>query len=147
MGFIEKILAEDEIIIRKIKLHWLNYAPVITWFLLGIYFSEKSELGFIIPISISFYLFLGVYFTEYVLTNKRIILKKGIISRYTEEQILKKVETVEFKQGILPRLFGTGSVQVTGTGNSIILFRYVVNPIGVRKIIDKTVNEYNLKNK
>ena len=49
---------------------------------------------------------------------------------------LSKIETVEVRQGIFGRIFGFGSVLVTGTGNSSVVLKGVSNPISVKKEID-----------
>jgi uncharacterized membrane protein YdbT with pleckstrin-like domain len=91
-------------------------------------------------------LILAVY--EYVrlrcieqgLTNKRVVFKKGIISRSTEEMKLKSVETVEIEQSVLGRLFGYGDVKVTGRGISDVVFRSIADPILVKKQIESVSN-------
>tara|TARA_B110000238_G_C15807225_1_gene302758 strand:- start:63 stop:347 length:285 start_codon:yes stop_codon:yes gene_type:complete len=81
-------------------------------------------------------LLLKYMFTEYGLTNKRVITKTGVISRSTEEMKLSKVETVEVKQSILGRIVGYGNVIVSGTGSSNVIISRVANPLGVKKAID-----------
>ena len=84
-------------------------------------------------------LLLKLVFTEYGLTNNRIITKTGIISRSTEEMKLSKIETVEIKQGILGRMLGYGNVVITGTGSSNVIIAKVSNPIDVKKKIDSQI--------
>lgn len=74
------------------------------------------------------------YFTtELVITNKRVIAKFGLISRYTIEINLQKIESIQVKQGILGRIFNFGSIIVSGAGtpqapvigiSSPLLFRH-----------------------
>lgn len=120
MSFINKTLIKDEKVISFFSIHKFHYIlPLIMSFLI---------IG--IP------LLLKYLFTEYGLTNKRVITKTGIISRSTEEMKLSKVETVEIKQGILGRILGYGSVIVSGTGSSNVIISKVSNPIEVKKKID-----------
>ena len=44
--------------------------------------------------------------TEMIITNRRVVLKRGIISVHTSEIRNVKVETVRLHQGILGRLLG-----------------------------------------
>jgi len=120
MSYIKKTLINDERVISIFSIHKLFY---------------------IIPFMMSFFiigipLLLKLIFTEYGLTNNRVITKTGIIGRSTEEMKLSKVETVEIKQGILGRILGYGSVIVTGTGSSNVVISKVSNPIDVKKKID-----------
>jgi uncharacterized membrane protein YdbT with pleckstrin-like domain len=68
------------------------------------------------------------------------ILKKGIVSRKTEEMKLKSIETVEIDQGIFGRIFGFGTVKVTGRGTSDFLFKGVDDPISVKQQIESVSN-------
>ena len=58
--------------------------------------------------------------TEMVVTNRRVIYKRGWIARKTEEMSLRRVEEVNLRQGILGRILIYGKVQIQGTGGSAI---------------------------
>jgi uncharacterized membrane protein YdbT with pleckstrin-like domain len=123
MSYINKTLVENEKVISLFSIHKFFY---------------------VVPFIISF-LFIGIplllklVFTEYGLTNNRIITKTGIISRSTEEMKLSKIETVEIKQGILGRILGYGNVVISGTGSSNVIIAKVSNPIYVKKKIDSQI--------
>jgi uncharacterized membrane protein YdbT with pleckstrin-like domain len=73
-------------------------------------------------------------------TNKRVILKRGVISRHTEEMKLGSIETVEIDQGVWGRLFGFGTVKVTGRGLSDVVFRRIDDPMAVKRAIESVSN-------
>ena len=54
---------------------------------------------------------------------------------------LNRVETVEVEQSILGRILGYGNVKLTGTGSSFVIFKFVEDPLEVRKIITETLSE------
>jgi uncharacterized membrane protein YdbT with pleckstrin-like domain len=56
--------------------------------------------------------------SEFVITNKRIIMKTGLISRKTFEMNLQKIESVNVDQSFWGRLLGFGTVSIVGTGGS-----------------------------
>ncbi len=64
---------------------------------------------------------------RYILTNKRIIKKTGIIRRVTTELMLRKVESVSTRQSILGRIFGYGDVNVS-TGEQTDCFEFIIHP-------------------
>jgi len=64
---------------------------------------------------------------RYILTNKRIIKKTGIIRRDTAELMLRKIEAVTTKQSILGRIFGYGNVEVS-TGEQTDSFEFILKP-------------------
>jgi uncharacterized membrane protein YdbT with pleckstrin-like domain len=64
---------------------------------------------------------------RYILTNKRIIKKTGIIRRETAELMLRKVESVSTRQSIAGRIFGYGDV-VVSTGEQTDSFEFILQP-------------------
>ena len=53
--------------------------------------------------------------TRYKLTNERLIIKRGFISRRIEEIELYRVNDVALKQSIMERMFGLGDVRLETT--------------------------------
>lgn len=80
--------------------------------------------------------------TEFSVTNQRIVAKSGFIQRHTVEMLLSKVETVSVNQSVVGRLLNFGTVTITGTGGSKESFKFVVNPISIRKKINHTLQKY-----
>ena len=120
MSYIEKTLTTDEVVVSIFSIHNLFYViPAVTSLIL---------IG-IAPL-------LKLVFTEYGLTNKRIVVKTGIIGRSIEELKLSKVETVKLRQSILGRIFGFGDVVLSGTGASNLVLKTVSGPIEVKRTID-----------
>ena len=63
------------------------------------------------------------------------IKKTGFISRKVQEINLNSVETVVVNEGIIDRIFKTGSIIATGRGTQKILFAFIDNPTQVRELI------------
>ena len=89
---------------------------------------------------VALYEFLRLRFTEQGVTNKRIVLKKGIVSRKTEEMKLTSIETVEINQGVWGRIFGFGTVKVTGRGISDVVYKRIDDPMAVKRQIESVSN-------
>jgi uncharacterized membrane protein YdbT with pleckstrin-like domain len=128
MSYIEQSLSAGEKIEGLFKLHWTAWIPVWLWALL------------VITLPIALYVFLRLKYQEQGVTNKRVVLKKGIVSRQTEEMKLKSIETVEIDQGVMGRMLGFGTVKVTGRGLSDILFKCIDDPMGVKRMIESVSN-------
>lgn len=73
--------------------------------------------------------------TELAVTNRRVIAKFGLIARSTVEMNLAKIESVRVEQTIMGRLFGFGSIIVTGTGSTMDPIRFIANAIAFRQAI------------
>jgi uncharacterized membrane protein YdbT with pleckstrin-like domain len=133
MSYIEESLSSGEEVVAVFRLHWFSRLPMVLWILLAL-----PTLG--LTLILAGYEFVRLRCIEQGLTNKRVVFKKGIISRSTEEMKLKSVETVEIEQGVLGRIFGYGDVKVTGRGISDVVFKGVADPIAVKKQIESVSN-------
>ena len=137
MKYIQTTLTKDENIIENIEVVKIIFKLYIIGSILFIW----TLIGPIVYL----YIWLSLKFSERVLTNRRIVVKTGIISRHTDELLLFKVETVEIRQGITARILGYGSIILTGTGSSSVRIPYVKNYIQVKQSIEETI-EKNKKN-
>ena len=133
MSYIEQSLSTDERIEGLFKLHWSAWLPMAMWIVLAI-----PTLG--LTLLLALYEYLRLKFIEQGVTNKRVILKRGIISRKTEEMKLTSIETVEIDQGIFGRIFGFGTVKITGRGISDFMFKRINDPIAVKRQIESVSN-------
>ena len=88
-------------------------------------------------------MFFRLYLTERVMTNKRVVYKEGIISRYTEELKDNRIESIEVKQSIFGRLFDYGDVVFSGIGASKVIFKAVDDPITIKREVDEIL--YKMK--
>jgi uncharacterized membrane protein YdbT with pleckstrin-like domain len=129
MTYIEQSLSAGEKIEGVFRLHWTAWLPVWLWILLAI-----PTIGITLPVAL--YVYLRLKYQEQGVTNKRVILKKGIVSRQTEEMKLKSIETVEIDQGILGRMLGFGTVRITGRGVSDFVFQRIDDPLAVKRTIE-----------
>jgi uncharacterized membrane protein YdbT with pleckstrin-like domain len=84
--------------------------------------------------------------TELVLTDRRIIMKRGFVSRDTVEMNLNKVESLHVNQGLLGRFLDYGDVTVVGTGSSLEPLRGIARPIELRKKLGEVVQVASPKN-
>ena len=74
-----------------------------------------------------------VWSDEFVVTNKRIIVKTGIFSRKTLEMNLNKIESVNVDQSIFGRMFGYGTITIIGTGGTRESFPDIARAVEFRK--------------
>ena len=68
--------------------------------------------------------------TVYTITDRRLNIKVGIISRKVKETRLQRVQNVNFNQGVYERLMQIGDVEFTtaGTDESNFVFAGVAQP-------------------
>lgn len=114
-NYVQHNLGAGEQVVHETKLHWI------------IFVSLKALLTlFIAPL-------IAVSTSEFAITNKRVIIKVGLISRRTLEMNLNKIESVNVNQGILGRLLGYGTIVVVGTGGTKEPFSSIADPLKFRK--------------
>ncbi|RMD79538.1 MAG: PH domain-containing protein [Lentisphaerae bacterium] len=150
MSYILNNLMDGERILHRGRMHGIVFVIPTIFLLLGATFMVLSLWADIFSRNFIFYPGLALtlvsalawiitafnYMTsEYAVTNKRIITKVGIISRQTMELLLRKVESVQVSQGILGRLFGYGTLIISGTGGAKNLCRNIAQPLKFRQKI------------
>ncbi len=114
-SYVQKNLITGENIVHTTSYHWI------------IFFNLKAILSlFIQPL-------LSRYSDEFAITNKRVIIKTGLISRKTIELNLNKIESVNVNQSITGRILGFGSIQIIGTGGTKEQFFNINKPLTFRK--------------
>ena len=75
------------------------------------------------------------WITEIAVTNRRIIYKKGLIRRQTNEMNMDKVESVKINQSILGRMLDYGDVTILGTGEGFETLCTIASPIELRNSV------------
>lgn len=89
----------------------------------------------VVGISIFVFSQIHMHTTEFGLTDQRIIFKRGVVARFTDEIPLHALESVHLHQGILGRLFNFGRLEVNGSGGSGLWTPFVQNPVNLRSAI------------
>jgi uncharacterized membrane protein YdbT with pleckstrin-like domain len=80
--------------------------------------------------------------TEMAVTNKRVIIKVGFLTKRTIELFLSKVESVEVAQSLAGRILGYGSIAVRGTGGTNEPFNHVASPLEFRHQVQHQIEEH-----
>jgi uncharacterized membrane protein YdbT with pleckstrin-like domain len=154
MKYTEKVLQPGETIRFSSRVHWIVYLRGIVFIVLGIVvgvllrrFVPNSTGGYSIPalIAIGVGLFFGIlsligawwqrFITEVVVTNRRIIYKRGFLKRQTFEMNMEKVESVRVDQSIFGRMLGYGTVVIRGTGSSFEPLPLIDHPLEFRNYV------------
>ncbi len=73
------------------------------------------------------------YTDEFAITNKRVVIKTGLISRKTVELNLNKIESVNVDQTIMGRIFGFGNITIIGIGGTHEFFLNIRKPLEFRR--------------
>lgn len=147
-SYVDSVLAEGERIVYRATIsHWKVFPSYLVGALfllaaLGAYIAGGSRTAaslavVAIPLVVGLAVILAAVIrrqtTELVLTNRRIIMKRGFVSRDTIEMNLNKVESLHVNQGLMGRILDYGDVTVVGTGASMEPLRGIARPLELRK--------------
>lgn len=147
-SYVDSVLAEGERIVYRASIsHWkffLSYLVGSLFLLaaLSAYIATENHAGAALAMmAILLAAGIGVILsavirrqtTELVLTDRRIITKRGLVSRDTVEINLNKVESLHVNQGLMGRILDYGDVTVVGTGASLEPLRGIARPLELRK--------------
>lgn len=128
----QRLLTDDEEVIREFHPHWRVLLPATGWTVLGaaviaagfVWGGDNDLIGWIgLAVGLLVVLVLGVpkfiswRFKIYVLTTERIIVRDGIIRRGSTEIPLENINDVRFTQGVIERLLGHGDVLIESAGS------------------------------
>jgi uncharacterized membrane protein YdbT with pleckstrin-like domain len=77
--------------------------------------------------------------TRYAITNQRLRISRGIVSRKVQETRLDRVQNVNFDQSVIDRLLRVGTVDfdTAGTDDSDFIFDGVGSPSEVVAAVDR----------
>jgi membrane protein YdbS with pleckstrin-like domain len=155
VGYIEETLTPGEQVLHRTRLHWVvligqlivalllaaaAVGCVVLWFR-----SDPLETGVrralwlwlagiaVAAAAIAFVA--GVVRRagiEMAVTNRRLIVKTGVVRRHTIEMMLSKIESISVSQGVLGRIANYGDVLVRGSGGTAEHFARIADPLRLR---------------
>ena len=114
-SYVNNNLIKDETVVYETKYHWKIFFTLTGIFTLFIAPAIKR------------------WTDEFVITNKRVIIKRGLISRKTFEMNLNKIESVNVDQSIFGRMLGYGTITIIGTGGTKESFLNIADAVEFRK--------------
>ena len=146
MSYIQNNLQAGEEIKYKADIHWYIFAYPVILLLLSAFFSSAQTglfyyVSILLLLSGLFQLIKRILLkmgAEYVVTNKKVILKSGILNRDALESVLNKCEGIRINQSLMGRMLGFGSIVVT-TGGVTNKFDFITNPIKFRNEINAQI--------
>jgi len=150
VGYVERHLLPGERVVYRTRLHWVMFIKPVLLMLVGAVLAvvlwrvaDPPWLWIVGAVlfagGLGWWLvhYVEVMTSEFAVTSSRLILKVGLISRYTTELLLTKVESIGVQQALTGRVLNFGDLTVTGTGGAREVFRRVRDPIGFRNHVQQ----------
>lgn len=139
-NYVEHNLIAGEQIVYQTKVHPIVFVTPSLFVIGGIVFGilGMPPAGAVF-LAIGVVMFIAAWIrqwsSEFAVTNKRVIIKVGFISRRTIEINMSKVESVEINQDIFGRLLNYGTIVVIGTGGTKEPFALIDDPLAFRRAV------------
>ena len=150
-SYARSTLVPNETACYRTSLHWFVFvrfalAGVALFVFAAVPFAiavqavTGSEIGwFVLPLPVFLLLPPAFAFasSEMVVTDRRVLIKTGIVRRQTAEMFISKVESIAVEQGFLGRMFDFGTVTIRGTGGSEEAFDAIARPLQFRNWVQR----------
>ena len=162
MSYVEKHLIPGETVQYQTNLHWivmLGHAGLAAFFLLAAiaflvfsfstWHNAESHSTALIWLALVSLVVAGVFLgigvvkrnaTEMSLTNKRVIVKTGLVTRRTIELLLSRIESVVVEEPAMGRVLGYGTVIIRGTGGTPEVFEKIAHPLEFREQVQSQIS-------
>jgi uncharacterized membrane protein YdbT with pleckstrin-like domain len=156
----DKLLAEDEEVVRHLHPHWTTVFWPVVWFLVivgGASFGAAAipvgrQQGIfrmaVLALAVVLILFLVVgpvlrwRTTHYVITTHRLLFREGILARRGRDIGLSRITDVSYRQTLWERMINSGTLTIesAGEGGSTSLER-IPDSDGVQQLLNHMIEE------
>lgn len=155
MAFPQNLLHENEELVLDLRPHWMYITPAAVLLAVAILIGLVSlagptalqlPAGLIVVAALGYFVYKYVNWTStsFAVTNERVMFRYGVLTRQGAQIPLEKINSVDFRQGLLERLVGTGNLIIeAGSENSVESFRNIRKPLAVQQEINHQINEHD----
>jgi uncharacterized membrane protein YdbT with pleckstrin-like domain len=145
MSYVDANLLQGEQVMYRTRLHWKVFVPpllfalVISVPLAWLWITNAWNAFGWIPVAIALLWLIAALVrrqtSEFVVTNKRVLMKAGVFTVRSIELLLSKVEAIAVHQSLAGRVFGYGDIVLTGSGGTKEPFSSIQSPLVFRNAV------------
>jgi uncharacterized membrane protein YdbT with pleckstrin-like domain len=160
VGYPDKVLGDDEEVVRHLHPHWLTvFWPVVLFLVLVGAASFGTAIVpagdqqgrwrlAVVGVALALALFLVAVpllrwrTTHYVITTHRLLFRTGVLSRQGRDIGLSRITDVSYRQTLWDRVInsGTVSIETAGEGGPTV-FSAIPDSDGVQQLLNQLVEE------
>jgi len=145
MSYVDRHLLPGETVSYRTRLHWKVY--LLPGFLVLLVLLPLTILALssdlkilalppaLAALGVTAFAWLRRRGSEFAVTNKRVIIKLGVLTTRSIELLLPKVEGIAVEQSLAGRLVGYGGIVVTGSGGTKERFEGIQSPLDFRQAV------------
>jgi uncharacterized membrane protein YdbT with pleckstrin-like domain len=160
MPYPDKLLAEDEEVVRHLHPHWLTlFWPVVRFLLIvggtsfgaalipdgrqqGIYRMLLVAVALVLLVLTVVVPLLRWRTTHYVITTHRLLFREGILARRGRDLGLSRITDVSYTQTLWERLIRSGSITIETAGDSgATVLRQIPDTDGIQQLLNQMIEE------
>jgi uncharacterized membrane protein YdbT with pleckstrin-like domain len=160
MPYPEKLLVEDEEVVRHLHPHWLTlFWPVVRFLLIvgaasfglamipagqqqGVLRMLVVALALLLLVATVLVPLLRWRTTHYVITTHRLLFREGILARRGRDLGLSRITDVSYTQTLWERIINSGTVSIESAGDSgATVLRQIPDSDGVQQLLNHMVEE------
>jgi uncharacterized membrane protein YdbT with pleckstrin-like domain len=160
VSYPDKVLGDDEEVVRHLHPHWLTvFWPIVAFLaLVGVAsfgaalvpYGDQQARWRLVIVALALVLALVLVAvpllrwrtTHYVITTHRLLFRTGILSRHGRDIGLSRITDVSYRQTLWDRIInsGTVSIETAGEGGPTV-FSAIPDSDGVQQLLNQLVEE------
>jgi len=150
MSYIDSNLLAGEQVVYRTRLHWLLFrTPVLftavvllpsAWFLANGAWSRFAWIPLVLGLLILLVTFIKRQSSDFAVTNKRVMMKVGVLSTRSVELLLNKIEAIAVNQSFIGRALSYGDIIITGSGGTRETFSRIQGPLAFRRAVQSVTD-------
>jgi uncharacterized membrane protein YdbT with pleckstrin-like domain len=155
----DKLLAEDEEIVRHLHPHWLTvFWPVVRFLLIvgaasfgAALIPPSAQQGtlrlLVLGLAVVLVLITVVVpllrwrTTHYVVTTHRLLFREGIVARSGRDLGLSRITDVSYTQTLWERIIKSGTITIQSAGEHATVLTRIPDSDGVQQLLNHMVEE------
>jgi uncharacterized membrane protein YdbT with pleckstrin-like domain len=149
MSYSKESLIHWEKIIFETKLSSSTYLVGVIIFIIilivvplfGGSFGVAMLFGTCILIWVSIGVYLNIQNSEFTITNRRVLIKTGILSTRSLELLINNIEGIYVEQTAFNKLFGGGSLIIRWLGNTSSIYPNIDKSLEFRKVLVEQIEK------
>jgi uncharacterized membrane protein YdbT with pleckstrin-like domain len=160
VAYPDKVLADDEDVVRHLHPHWLTLFWPVVWLLVvvgaasfgtaAIPAGRQQGLVRLLIVALAVVVLVVVVLrpvlrrrtTHYVVTTHRLLFREGVLARRGRDIGLSRIADVSFRQTLWERIIRSGTLTIESAGEGgATVFRHIPDSEGVQRLLNHMIEE------